>query len=110
VRGPAFGPKGEQGLETGPSNFAPLGTTGKWAAVYSNVGGPSLVEYDLAGNSVVRGLAELPTSGVIIVGSDPTGQHVLLLVPSEGGSDLYRWSKGDAVATFVAEDVVAADW
>lgn len=110
VRGPAYGPKGEQGLETGPSKLAPLGTTGKWAAVYANVGGPSLVEYDLASGSVVRPLAELPTTDTIIVGSDPTGQHVLLLVPNGGGHDLWRWSAGDAVATLLVEGVVAADW
>ncbi|MEX1143850.1 MAG: hypothetical protein WEE69_00885 [Acidimicrobiia bacterium] len=110
LSGPTFRALGEQGAEQGPTNFAPLGTTGRWAAVYEAVGGSSLVEYDLAGNSIVRPLAELPTRGVTIVGSDPTGQQVLLLVPSESGFELWRRSAGDAVATLVAAGVVAADW
>ncbi len=93
-----------------PTDFAPLGTTGRWAAVYSNVGGPSLVEYDVATNSIVRPLAELPDRGVQIAGTDATGQHMLLLVPTEGRFDLYRWSEGDAVLTLVIPGVVAADW
>jgi len=49
--------------------------------------------------------------GVNIAGGSADGQHVLLLVPNgSGGFDLSRWSEGDAVATFVAEDIVAADW
>jgi hypothetical protein len=110
VTGPTFGPKGEQDALIGPTNFAPLGTTGKWAAVYSNIGGPSLVEYDLASSSVVGPLAELPTSDTMIAGSDPTGQHVLLLVPNGTGFDVWRWSAGEAVATLLAEGIVAADW
>ena len=110
LTGPVFFPRGEQDQATGPTDFEPMGNTGKWVAAYENVGGPSLVEFDVANNAVVRPLAELPTRGVEIAGTDPTGTHVLLLVPSEGGFQLYRWSEGEAVATLVHEGATAADW
>jgi Tol biopolymer transport system component len=110
LTGPVFFPRGEQDQATGPTDFEPMGSTGKWIAVYENVGGTSLVEFDVANNTVVRPLAELPTRGVEIAGTTPNGRHVLLLVPSEGGFQLYRWSEGDSIATLLHEGATAADW
>ena len=103
-------------------DLQPRGTTPTFVGMVGGgvEGPPRVIEYDLENGQIVAELLAVPwgpDANVQLVDVDASGRHLLLLRTVGSGSqtdpqhtELYRWSLGDAAPSFVARDVVAADW